>query len=76
MPGPRSVLLTAVLGCLRDHPHDDTPALIARRLGDQSEAAVAIALTALEDERLVFGAGGHWQLSGSGWQAAGPAPPE
>ncbi len=71
---PRSHLLLAVLGCLRDHPHDTTPERIARRLGALSAVDVAAALQALLAEQLVITAVGHWQLSHRGFRAAPPDP--
>jgi hypothetical protein len=67
---PPSALLQAVLGSLRDHPHDSTPTLIARRLGAFSERDIAAALEALHVDGLVATAAGHWQLSHNGWKAA------
>lgn len=66
---PRSVLLRRVLGCLRDHCHDDTPDRIAQRLGLVSPEVVEAALRALEEDVLVLSAGGHWQLTRRGWEA-------
>jgi len=71
---PRSQLLQAVLGCLRDHPHDTTPERIAERLGELPAPDVAAALQALLAEQLVITAVGHWQLSHRGFQAAPPDP--
>ena len=76
MDAPRSQLLQAVLGCLRDHPHDSTPERIAQRLGTLPPPDVAAALQALLAEELVITAVGHWQLSHRGFRAAGPGPPE
>lgn len=67
---PRSDLLRRVLGCLRDHPHEDTVYGVTLRLGVVSADAVEAALTALGDESLVTRAGDHWQLTRSGWAAA------
>jgi hypothetical protein len=67
MATPRSELLRRVLGCLGDHPHDDTIDRVARRLGLVSADAVKAALTALERESLVARAGDHWQLTDDGW---------
>ena len=64
---PRSELLRRVLGCLGDHPHDDTIDRITRRLGLVSADAVEAALTALEQESLVTRASDHWQLTHRGW---------
>jgi predicted transcriptional regulator len=64
---PRSELLRRVLGCLGDHPHDDTIDRVTRRLGLVSADAVEAALTALEQESLVARAGDHWQLTDDGW---------
>jgi hypothetical protein len=66
------VLLRSVLECLRDHPHQDTAAGVAGWLGWASADDVAIALAALEHDGLVRRAAGHWQLSRTGWRAAGP----
>jgi hypothetical protein len=68
---PRSALLQAVLGSLRDHPHDSTAAGVARRLGGLSDLDVMAALEALHADGLVITAAGHWQLSHQGWRAAG-----
>ena len=65
---PRSILLRRVLGCLRDHCHDDTPDRIARRLGLVSPEIVEAALQALGEDGLVLGAAGHWQLTRRGWE--------
>jgi Mn-dependent DtxR family transcriptional regulator len=67
---PRSILLRRVLGCLRDHRHDDTAERIAQRLGLVSPEVVEAALHALAQDRLVIGAGGHWQLTRNGWETA------
>jgi hypothetical protein len=56
------------MACLADHPHDDTPALIARRLGLGDPEDVAVALYALEEDHLVVSGFGHFQLSASGWR--------
>ena len=64
---PRSELLRRVLGCLGDHPHDDTIDRVTRRLGLVSADAVEAALTALEHDSLVTRAGDHWQLTRHGW---------
>jgi hypothetical protein len=56
-----------VLGCLSDHPHDDTIDRVTRRLGLVSADVVEAALTALEQESLVMRAGDHWQLTHQGW---------
>ena len=45
---PRSELLRRVLGCLGDHPHDDTIDRVTRRLGLVRADAVEAALTALD----------------------------
>ena len=74
MTAPRSILLGRVLGCLRDHPHDDTAVDVARRLGSIRPDEVHAALQALESDHLVLHAGDHWQLTRRGWQAAGPSP--
>jgi hypothetical protein len=73
MTAPRSLLLRSVLDCLRDHPHDDTAAEVARRLGRVSRDDVQAALQALECDDLVIHAGEHWQLSRQGRRVAGPA---
>ena len=70
LPSLRSDLLRRVLGCLRDHPHDDTVDEIARRLGLVSPDAVLAAVTALEQEELVMRAGEHWSLTRHGWVVA------
>ena len=67
---PRSILLRRVLGCMRDHCHDDTAESIVRRLGLVSPEVVTAALEALEEERFVFSAGDHWQLTQRGWVVA------
>jgi hypothetical protein len=67
---PRSMTLRAVLGCLRDHPHDDTPQRIAQRLGILTPDETQPALQALSDEGLAFHVGEHWQLTREGWKAA------
>ena len=59
-----------MLGCLGDHPHDDTVDRVTRRLGLVSADAVEAALTALEQESLVTQAGDHWQLTDQGWAAS------
>ena len=64
---PRSELVRRVLGCLGNHPHDDTIDGVTRRLGLVSADAVEAALTALEQESLVARAGDHWQLTLDGW---------
>jgi hypothetical protein len=64
---PRSELLRRVLGCLGDHPHDDTIDRVTWRLGLVSADAVEAALTALEQESLVTRASDHWQLTHRGW---------
>jgi predicted transcriptional regulator len=56
-----------VLGCLGDHPHDNTIDRVTRRLGLVSADAVEAALIALEQESLVARAGDHWQLTRDGW---------
>ena len=58
-----------MLGCLRDHCHDDTAGRIARRLGLVSPDVVEAALRALEEERFVMSAGRHWQLTHTGWES-------
>jgi hypothetical protein len=68
--GPRSILLQRVLGCLRDHCHDNTAEGIARRLGMISLDLVDAALQALEADRLVISDGPHWQLTRDGWASA------
>jgi hypothetical protein len=70
MSSLRSDLLRRVLGCLRDHPHDDTVAGVARRLGFVDHDAVDAALQVLEQERLARHAGEHWQLTRRGWETA------
>lgn len=74
MTALRSDLVQRVLGCLRDHPHDDTVRGVTRRLGLVTDDAVAAALAVLEDDRLVTHAYGHWQLTREGFLTAGPAP--
>jgi hypothetical protein len=66
---PRSDLLRRVLGCLRDHPHDDTVGRIGRLLEIPAQD-VAVALTALAEDGLVGETRGHWVLSRRGWAAA------
>ena len=66
---PRSDLLRRVLGCLRDHPHDDTVDRIARLLGMPAED-VEVALKALAEDGLVRETRTHWVLSRSGWASA------
>jgi hypothetical protein len=73
---PRSVLLQRVLEALRDHPHDDTPARVAARLGNVGEEEVVAALAALLEDGLVMRAEPHWQLTLRGWQAAGRGLPD
>ena len=70
---PRSALLVSVLECLRDHPHDDTAAKVAARLGWVRPADVETAFAALEAEGLLAHADAYWQLNSHGWRAAGPA---
>ncbi len=66
----------AVLRSLRDHPHDDTTAQIARHAG-LALADAATVLGALDAEHIVLYADGHWQLSRRGWNVARelPEPP-
>jgi DNA-binding IclR family transcriptional regulator len=66
----RSDLLRRVLGCLRDHPHDDTVEDVARRLGFVERDAVDAALQVLEQDGLAWHAGEHWQLTRRGWEVA------
>ena len=66
----RSDLVRRVLGCLRDHPHDDTVAEIVRRLGFVEHDAVAAALELLLEDGLTRRAGEHWVLTTAGWEAA------
>jgi hypothetical protein len=66
----RSELLRRVLGCLRDHPHDDTAARVSARLGLFDEDAAAAALQALESDSLVTVANDHWSLTRRGWSVA------
>ena len=68
---PRSILLQRVLGCLRDHCHDDTAERIAARLGLVSPEVVQAALHALQEDGLAIGARRHWQLTRRGWESAG-----
>jgi hypothetical protein len=70
VPAPRSDLVRRVLGSLRDHPHDDTIERVTTRLGLVDADAVQAALAVLEQDRLVNAAGGHWQLTQSGWRLA------
>jgi hypothetical protein len=70
MPPPRSDLVRRVIGCLRDHPHDDTVERVTQRLGFVERDAVAAALHVLEQDRLARQAGGHWQLTRRGWDSA------
>jgi hypothetical protein len=67
---PRSELLNRVLGCLRDHPHDNTPERMSARLGLFDVAAATAALQALEEESLAQSAGEHWSLTRQGWIVA------
>ena len=69
-PPLRSDLVRRVLGCLRDHPHDDTGPAITRRLGFVEPEAVEAALEILVDESLARRADGHWQLTRRGWELA------
>jgi len=62
------MLLRSVMACLADHPHDDTPALIAERLGLGDPEDIAVALSALEQDHLVVSGFGHFQLSNRGWR--------
>jgi DNA-binding IclR family transcriptional regulator len=66
---PRSDLLRRVLGCLRDHPHDDTVGRIARLLAIPAED-VEVALRALAEDGLVGETRSHWVLSRNGWASA------
>lgn len=66
----RSELLNRVLGCLRDHPHDNTPERMSARLGLFDVDAASAALQALELDSLTQSAGGHWSLTRQGWQLA------
>jgi hypothetical protein len=65
-----------VLAFLREHPHDDTPQGVARRLG-LAEPDVDAAFRSLHRESLLSHARGHWQLTRLGWEIsrrlAGPA---
>jgi hypothetical protein len=67
---PRSELLRTVLGCLRDHPHDDTVDRMTKLLAWLDLDVVSAALISLEQDRLVSCAGGHWQLTYEGWSVA------
>jgi hypothetical protein len=68
---PRSMLVTWVLRCLAEHPHDTTATMIAARLGELGDPpAVEAALEALREEHLVDRAGAHYALTTSGWAAA------
>ena len=67
---PRSELLNRVLGCLRDHPHDNTPELLSARLALFDVEATTAALRALEMDSLTHSAGEHWSLTRQGWIAA------
>jgi hypothetical protein len=66
----RSDLVRRVLGCLRDHPHDDTVEKIVRRLGLVEHDAVSAALLLLQEDGSVRRAGEHWALTTAGWEAA------
>jgi hypothetical protein len=66
----RSDLVRRVLGCLRDHPHDDTVKRIVRRLGFVEHDAVAAALEVLREDGLARRAGEHWALTARGWESA------
>jgi len=69
--GPiRSDLVCRVVDCLRDHPHDDTVLRLARRLAPIEDDAVLAACEVLAQEGLARHAGGHWQLTTSGWKIA------
>lgn len=70
MPLLRSDLLRRVLGCLRDHPHDNTAERVSARLGLFDVHAAEAALQALQSDSLVNEAGGHWTLTRRGWTAA------
>ena len=69
MEVPRSDLLRRVLGCLRDHPHDDTVEQISRLLTVAPDT-VEVALAALEQSGLARQARTHWSLSRQGWATA------
>jgi DNA-binding IclR family transcriptional regulator len=62
--------LRRVLGCLRDHPHDNTVARVARRLGFVEPEAVEAALEVLMQDGYVRRAGEHWALTRGGWDVA------
>jgi hypothetical protein len=66
----RSDLVRRVLGCLRDHPHDDTVERVVRRLGFVERDAADAALQVLEQDGLTRHAGVHWQLTRRGWEIA------
>ena len=66
----RSELLRRVLGCLRDHPHDNTPERMSARLGLFDTEAAAAALEALAADALTQSDGDHWSLTRKGWTAA------
>ncbi|MBE2320782.1 hypothetical protein DVA67_032785 [Solirubrobacter sp. CPCC 204708] len=59
-----------MLGCLCDHPHDNTPELLSARIAVFDTEAVAAALEALEQDSYVLSAGDHWSLTRRGWLAA------
>jgi DNA-binding IclR family transcriptional regulator len=67
---PRSDLVRRVLGCLRDHPHDDTIPEIVRRLGFVEPEAVEAALEVLREQGFVRRAKAHWALTTDGWDTA------
>ena len=69
----RSFAVAQRAGCLRDHPHDNTSARVAVRLGELTAADVEPALVALETDDLVARWGKHWQLTTRGWRAVGPS---
>jgi hypothetical protein len=71
----RSDLVRRVLGCLRDHPHDDTVARIASRLGFVERDAVEAALEVLSQDGLARRADDHWALTRAGWDASRPQDP-
>ena len=76
MSSLRSDLVCRVLGCLRDHPHDDTVARLTRRLGLVEPDAVEAALEILRMDGLARSAGVHWQLTRRGWQLARERDPD
>lgn len=63
-------LLATVMASLSAHPHDDTADRIRTRLGDEivSDADIRATLRELHERALVVTAGGHWQLTTTGYR--------